>query len=289
MKKYTNINVFYIAVLCLLSLGLFPQKTYAQDDKNSVSISIGYTKIMGVNSYFDIKATSRIDKQTLPVKNIEITIINDSNGKNNTLGKVITNGDGRAKFELNDFNSLLIDADNYYNFTFQFAGNDAYEEASENILFKDANIVAKLISEDDVNSISATLVDSKSNEPIADTDLKVQVQRLFRPQTIGEEFNTTDEDGTINVEIEKGIPGIDGKLNFEVVLKESDDYGTVKAIVETNIGVPIVDKSTFDSRELWGSRAKAPLILLISLNIMLFGVWGSLVYLSYNLIRINKS
>lgn len=289
MKKYTNIKVFFIAILCLLSLGLFPQKTYGQDDKNSVSISITYTKVMGVNSYFDIKTTSRIDKQTLPVKNIELSIINDSNDKINNLGKVVTDADGRAKFEINDLKSLSFDADNYYHFTVQFAGNEAYEESSESILFKDANINAKLISEEGVNTISATLVDSKSNEPIADTDLKVQVQRLFRPLTLGEEFNTTDADGTIVVEIRKDIPGLDGKLNLEVVLKESEEYGTVKSIIEANIGVPIVDKSTFDSRNLWGSRSKAPIILLVALNILLFGIWGILLYLSYNLVRINKS
>jgi len=183
-----------------------------------------------------------------------------------------------------------MDDENYYNFTIQFSGNDAYDEDSESIRFKDAKINAELITEDDdVNSIKATLIDSSTDTPIEEAVLIVQLQRLFRPLIIGEDYNSTDEDGTIVVEIIKGIPGVDGKLYFEVLLKDSEDYGTVKAIVETSIGVPIIDKSTFDQRTLWGSREKAPIILLVSLNIMLFGIWGTLLYLIYNLFKISKS
>lgn len=295
MKRNIKIHVFLITIVSSLLLGILPQKTYAQEEKNDVSISISYTKIMGVSSSFDIKATSRIDKQTMPVSGIELTITNDANNENISIGKVVTNAEGKAKFELKEFSSLLMDDESYYNFTVQFNGNDAYGETTESIRFKDAKINAEVITEageegeEAVNSIKATLTDSSSDTPVAEADLIVQVQRLFRPLKIGEDSNSTDEDGTIVVEIRKGIPGIDGKLKFEVVLKDSEDYGTVKTIVEAPIGIPIVDKSTFDSRTLWGSRTKAPIFLLVSLNLMLFGIWGTLLYFSYNLIRISKS
>ncbi|MBK5210532.1 MAG: hypothetical protein JJE44_13675 [Flavobacteriaceae bacterium] len=294
MKKHTNIHVFFIATLGLLFLGLLPQKTYAQEEKNPVSITLTYTKIMGVSSIIEIKTTTRIEKQTSAVKNIELTISNDADEEDIVLGKVITDKEGFAKFELKDLSNLRKDAENFYNFTVQFDGNDAYEEASEVIHFKDAKINAELLAEDDgegntVNSMTATLTEGDTDTPVEGADLKVQVQRLIRPLTIGEDSYTTEEDGTILAELRNDIPGIDGKLNFEVVLKDSEDYGTVKAIVKTSIGVPIIDKSSFDKRTLWGSRAKAPVFLLISLNVVLFGVWGVLLYLTYNLVRIKKS
>ncbi|HCE54312.1 MAG TPA: hypothetical protein DER05_04580 [Lutibacter sp.] len=294
MKKHINIHVFFIATLSLLFLGLLPQKTYAQEEKNSVSITLTYTKIMDVSSIIGIKTTTRIDKQTSAVKNIELTISNDADEENLVLGKVITDKEGAAKFELKNLSNLHKDAENFYNFTVQFDGNDAFEEATEVIRFKDAKINAEILAEDDgegntVNSITATLTEGDTDTPIEAADLKVQVQRLIRPLTIGEDFYTTEEDGTILAELRNDIPGIDGKLKFEVVLKDSEDYGTVKAIIESSIGVPIIDKSSFDQRTLWGSRAKAPAFLLVSLNIVLFGVWGILLYLTYNLIRIKKS
>jgi hypothetical protein len=112
---------------------------------------------------------------------------------------------------------------------------------------------------------------------------------LFNPLRIGEEFNNTDEDGRIMVPIEQGIPGVDGNLTFEVVLNESDDFGTVKAMVIGHVGVPIVDESTFDQRTMWSPRNKTPIFLLIFPNLLIIGIWGLIVYLILNLFKLSKS
>jgi hypothetical protein len=91
------------------------------------------------------------------------------------------------------------------------------------------------------------------------------------------------------VEIEKGLPGVDGILTFEVVLEESDEYGTVKALVQAPIGKLIVDESTFDERTMWSPRNKTPLFLLIFPNVLTLGIWGIIVYLIINLFKISKS
>ena len=76
--------------------------------------------------------------------------------------------------------------------------------------------------------MSAVLLDTSKDSLLGDQLLNVQVKRLFRNLRIGEEFNSTDENGTILVPIEKGIPGVDGNLTFEVVLNDHEEYGTVK-------------------------------------------------------------
>jgi len=124
---------------------------------------------------------------------------------------------------------------------------------------------------------------------LSDQILNVQVQRLFRPLRIGPEFNSTDESGTIIVPIEEGIPGVDGMLTFEVVLKDNDDYGTVKAQVTAALGTPVVDESTFDERTMWSPRNKTPLFLLIVPNLITLGIWGIIIYLILNLVKIKKS
>ena len=124
---------------------------------------------------------------------------------------------------------------------------------------------------------------------LSDQFLNVQVQRLFRPLRIGEEFNSTDENGTIIVPVEEGIPGIDGNLTLEVVLRDSDDYGTVKAILNAPLGKPIVQDTNFDKRTMWASRDKTPIFLLIFPNLIIFGMWGIIVYLIFNLFKIHKS
>ena len=109
------------------------------------------------------------------------------------------------------------------------------------------------------------------------------------PLQIGDEFNNTYDDGTILVPIEEEIPGVDGNLTFEVVLKDNDDYGTVKALINSSIGVPIIDESTFDKRTMWSPRNKTPLFLLIFPNILIFGIWSILIFLLINLYKITKS
>jgi hypothetical protein len=149
--------------------------------------------------------------------------------------------------------------------------------------------LAKLIIKDSINYISGTLKDAATDSILSDRFLNVQLQRLFRPLRIGEEFNSTDENGTIIVPIEEGMPGVDGILTFEVVLQDSDDYGTVKAMIKAPIGTPITDESTFDERTMWSPRNKTPLFLLIFPNLLILGIWGIIVYLILNLVKLKNS
>ena len=89
----------------------------------------------------------------------------------------------------------------------------------------------------------------------------------------------TDDDGEIQVPIEDGIPGIEGNLKLEVVLSESDDYGTVIAQLTAPIGTVIVDESTFDQRTMWSPRGKTPIFLLTLTYSFIFIVWGIFIYL----------
>ncbi|AMC12042.1 hypothetical protein Lupro_12560 [Lutibacter profundi] len=186
-------------------------------------------------------------------------------------------------------NAIKPDSTGTYNLLISFKGNDTFKKAKKNIVFKDVDIRAKLITKDSVNYISATLINTATNTPITGESLNIQVQRLFKPLKIGNEFNYTNENGAIFIPIDNGIPGMDGNIAIEVVLNESDDFGTVKAIVNAPIGVPIVDESTFNERTMWSPRNKTPLFLLIFPNLLIFGIWGLIIYLITNLFKISKS
>ena len=161
--------------------------------------------------------------------------------------------------------------------------------AKKSISFKDAEITAKIVVKDSINYMQAILTESIANSPLVEQDLTIQVQRLFGPLTLGDEFNSTNEDGTIFVPVEEGIPGVDGHLTFEVVLNDSDDYGTVKALINSSIGIPFVNESTFNERTMWSTRDKTPIFLLIFPNLLIIGIWGLIIYLFVNLFKISKS
>ena len=290
MKNKLNLRFIIYLFIGAMLLTIGAQKSYAQTPKkNSVRLKADYYKIMNGDIYFDIKASSRIDKQTVDVPNLEILVSNETEDDEIDLGTVTTNMHGQCKFTLKNLSLIKPDSTNTYTINFSFKGNDEFKRTSKSISFKDAHIDAELVQKDSLNYIKATLFDASTNTPLSDRLLNVQVQRLFRPLRIGPEFNSTDENGTIIVPIKEDIPGVDGNLTFEVVLKDSDDFGTVKALVNAPIGVPIVDESTFDERTMWSPRNKTPYLLLIFPNLLTFGMWGLIIYLIINLYKISKS
>ena len=290
MKNQLHFRSIFLALLSVFLFTSFTQEIQAQDaKKNTVRLTVNYTKIMDGDAYLDIRARSRIDKVNTNVPNIDLIVNNEFEDEEFELGTTTTNMDGESRFVIKDFNTLKPDTTNTYNIVVSFKGNDAFKRTSKSVAFKDARLAAKLITKDSINSITATLTHVATGEPILEESLNVEVDRLFRALPIGEEFNYTDENGTILVPIEERIPGVDGILTFAVILNESDDYGTVKAIVKAPIGTPIVDESTYDDRTMWSPRNKTPLFLLIFPNLLILGMWGLIVYLFFNLYKISKT
>jgi hypothetical protein len=285
--KFYEIYLVFIAV-CLLNLP--SSKTHAQEvKKNRVRISVDYVKIMDAEILFNIKASARVNNEPVRVSDAELALLNEIGDEEVQLGTVTTDMNGESKFTLKSINAIRPDSTHTYTVSVVFKGNDLYKKASKSISFKDAFIKAEIQTKDSINFVKATLRDAVTQEPIPDQNLSVQVQRLFRPLGIGDPFNKTDEEGSILVPVEDGIPGVDGNLILEVVLNDSDDYGTVKALLPSSIGVPFEYESTFDQRTMWSPRNKTPLFLLIFPNIVTLLMWGFIFYLIFNLFRIVKS
>ena len=290
MKKTINYRFVFLIIISGFFLSINVQNLYAQDTKkNSIRLKADYIKTMNKEIAFNLRASSKVDGSNIDVANIELTVFNEYNDDSVKLGSTITDSEGKSTFVVNDLNLIKPDSTGLYNILVSFKGNDAYKRASKSVTYKDATIEAKIITKDSVNYITATLKDTATDSVLSDQILNVQVQRLFRPLRIGPEFNSTDESGTIIVPIEEGIPGVDGMLTFEVVLKDNDDYGTVKAQVTAALGTPVVDESTFDERTMWSPRNKTPLFLLIVPNLITLGIWGIIIYLILNLVKIKKS
>lgn len=290
MKKLQQYLRPAVTLLICLALTLFfAPELSAQNKKERVRLNADYIKITGKEHYLNIKASARIDKQTVAVNGIDLSVFQVIDDVESELGTTKTNALGTSKFVIRDFSSLQPDSTGVYNLIVVFDGNDTFKKASRDVTFRDATIVANWIEKDSLNFVSAKITDSALDSALAEVNLRVQVERLFRPLRLGEDFYSTDDDGEIEVQIEDEIPGIDGKLNLEVVLIESDDYGTVKTIIEAPVGTHIVEESTFDQRTMWSPRGKTPIVLLAITFAFIIVVWGIFLYLVINLFKIVKS
>ncbi len=290
MKSSTIVRPAWIIYLGIFLLPIFFGNLTAQEvEKTAVRLKLDYTKIIDGQSYLDIKAIARIDGQMTDVPGISLEVYYEFEEEEFPLGTTKTNMDGKSRYLLPPLKEIKADSSNTYTLGIGFNGNDLYKRASKTVEFKDAKIATTLFTKDSINYIQATLTDVFLEEPIVDQSLRVQVKRLINPLRIGKEFNYTDEDGTIIVPVEYGIPGIDGQLILEVVYPDSDDYGTVKAVVEAPYGVPVVKDTLFNERTLWGPRGKTPYFILIFTIFLIVATWGPIVYLIRNLFKIYKS
>jgi hypothetical protein len=290
MKNLIKSKFSYLKYVIIILFAFGIQNLNAQNaDKNKVRLKANYVKIMNGPSYIDIEAGAKVDDQNIKVPNIDLTIYNELEEENVKLGNIKTNENGKARFILKDLKNILPDSSNTYTISIAFKGNDTYSRASKSISFKDVNINAQLEKNEGTNYLLATLIDPSTSLPLVDEPLTVQVKRIFKPLKIGGDFNNTDENGTIRVEVEKGIPAMNGNLTLEVVLNDSDDYGTVKALVNAPLGIPIVNESTYNQRTMWSPPNKTPMFLLIIANLLIIGVWITIILLINNLIKINKS
>jgi len=289
MKNQLNFRFIFLVLISAFFVSTGVQHLNAQTKKNKVRLKADYVKIIDGEMYLNIAASSKINKKNVKVSGIELTIFNVINDEKRALGNVTTNLKGETKFFLKSINAITPDSTNTYNLTVLFNGNDTFKKAKKSISFKNAEIKAKHIIKDSINYITATLIDKSTKEPIINESLDIQVQRLFNPLKVGDEFNYTDENGFIIIPVENGIPGINGELIIEVVLNDNDIYGTVKAIVNAPIGSPIVNEDTYEQRTLWAPRNKTPLFILIFANLLIIGMWGTIIYLITNLFKINKT
>jgi len=287
MRQQLHVNLILLLIFGFTLISTY--KGYTQNEKKKARVSLQYTKIMQHESFLIITVKFKGKNGFEKAKNLEFQVFSVlENDSITNIGKVITDMDGTGKFILDTHKSQIADSMVMYNYLVSVKNHSEFKDVEKSISFYDVNIEADLKVIDSTNYITAKLINS-NNVAISGEDLKVRLKRLFEPLQIGKETYTTDRKGSIVVPIEDGIPGINGMLTFEVVLDESDTYGTVKKIINEQIGTPIVDSSTFDQRTMWSPPTKTPVFLWVFPNLIILGTWFTIVLLIFNLFKISKS
>jgi hypothetical protein len=140
--------------------------------------------------------------------------------------------------------------------------------------------------------VSVSKYESDEWLPAPDVEMKVGIQRLGGILSAGdEETYTTDSSGTVTVELTKdSLPG-DAHGNIVLVAKVDDNdlYGNL--VVEKTVPWGVSGKSEknfFDQRRLWGTKFQTPVWLLFMAYSIVLGVWGTIIYLIVQVIKIRR-
>jgi hypothetical protein len=154
---------------------------------------------------------------------------------------------------------------------------------------EDAIVIISFSEENDSKTIIAKAID-QTGLPIEDLELYFFVKRTFSLLPIGDEFNSTDEEGIIEVEFPNDLPGdVNGNVIIVTKIIESDLYNDLALEKTKNWGIPIeIMSQKEEKRSLWATAANAPMSLIFTVSILILAVWYIICYILYKLYKISR-
>lgn len=128
-------------------------------------------------------------------------------------------------------------------------------------------------------------------KPLSEVDVHFYIQRDFGLLQFGQVTNFSENDGKVTVLFPDNIIGdFQGNVTILSKVENSFLYNDVTVTIDLKWGLPLkTEDEIFDRRSLWGSRDKSPVWLLLLANGILAAVWGVVIYIIINLLKIKKA
>ena len=227
-----------------------------------------------------------VNRQPFPLGGLQINFFAGEDSLIN-LGIVTTDEDGMAILELGGNIALPLTEAGEIRYYAQYEGDEGILTAEYEMYIVDSSIEMKLEMVDSVKTVKVRAYSVKEGEeiPVSDEDIYVYAARMFKDLPLGEDF--LDENGEIVVEAPDDIPGnIDGDI--EIIARFNDHYlyGTVEKHQTVRWGVPTDPHIPVSRRTLWTQIA--PVWMIITLSVLLTGVWSHYIYVVVQLFRIRR-
>lgn len=280
-------------LLLVLFCTLYITRVSAQDDSVPTKelVTLRYFNDNNGAQYLVLQNSVKKGKEISPVSAKTFELFLDSITGTNQIGKVITDKNGRAKSVIPPL--LKSQWDGNYSHTF-IVVRPGEEDAVTELPITKAKMQIDTVSEDSTRKIIVQVnkLESGAWLPANEVEMKIGIQRLGGVLTAGdEETYTTDSTGTISIELsKKNIPGdISGNIVLVARTEDNELYGnlSVEKVVPWGVAANH-DTGFFDRRTLWSTGLKAPYWLLIMACSIIMAVWGTIIYLLFQIARIKK-
>ncbi|MCK5210391.1 MAG: hypothetical protein KAQ79_20290 [Cyclobacteriaceae bacterium] len=278
---------------------LFNTAIFSQSTKNKLKIRMSLDYYNNSDNSRTLNATLYVvkDRQRVPVANEKVYFYVGDISDNNILVSIITDANGLSQYVFPEDYKFPIDEERKVSFTAQFNGNKSFAKKSAKIDVKEIFMELFLSEINSAKTVSVRGYEiGNDNEmvPIEDADVLFYVPRFFNDQIIGEgEFI----EGKSQIEFPENIAGDTiGNISIIARIEDHDLYGNVERKVANfrwGTTAPIEeDKSlmtiqiSIPTRALW--HTNAPLWMIITLIILLVGVWGHYIFVIINLFKLKS-
>ncbi len=278
----------YIIPLFLIFSGssVAGQETPVEEEPIEPVMEMTYLKDTEGNINLRSSMVNYVNRQPVPLPGLEI-IFYAGEDSLVSLGSVTTDKEGWAILVLDEGLDLPVGLDGSVRYFAEYQGTDNILSAEYEVYVTDVNLDMELTLLDSVKTISLRAYSLVEGEevPVADEDIYVYVKRMFSDLPLGEDF--LDENGEFMTEIPDDIPG-DAQGYIEIIGRFNDHYlfGTVENRQTIQWGMPTKHEIPVSQRTLWTQIA--PLWMVITLSILLAGVWGHYIFVIIQLFRLRR-
>jgi hypothetical protein len=290
MKDFNKI----LAIVLMLTLFGGQKMIFGQEKRDSVSLitpdlTLGYLNTS--NDSIILTANIFVKRETgnFALENAEVEFSTSAGKETIQLGKVKADYSGNAILKLYVKSGLPEDKNGMTTYSATFAGKGKYQPVSQSVSFKKAKLVVSFTKNDSLRIIhvrATQVVGDGEIKPITQETVTIYIPRMLSNLKIGE-FKL-DNEGNGSIEYPGTLVGDSlGNITVFAMIEENDVFGTVKGQNTVSWGVPkqyyLAEKPT---RELW--TPVAPIWMIITLIIMLAGVWAHYTYAVIQLVLIKR-
>ncbi len=281
-------------VLFLLLSGLTGFRATAKEsEKGPLKISISYFSLDNRLPYLAVTAKCKIDGKFQPVggASIKLYLDKDSTGKGiGLIATVVTGEKGKATADIPASLEKIWKASTNHTFIAVTDKTKDFDETNTELSVAKARIT---IDTADDKNVVATFTEFKDNQWVAvkGVEIKMGIKRLGGELQIGEEQSyTTDSLGKVKGEFKKlGMPGDKtGNIILVAKVEDNDAYGSLRIEKTVPWGVKFTANDDFFTRALWGSQFHSPFWLVFMAYSIVIGVWGTIIYLIFLILKIKQ-
>lgn len=230
------------------------------------------------------------DEGSTNLANAQVTFYSVEKDGDMKIGEAKTDVHGVASIKIPSRNKYLRNDQQMLSLKSVYDGNAKFEASEGEFGLKPAKLKVSFYEEDSIRYVK--VVGTQLNADGIETSIgaatvTVGVPKMFSTLKIAE--ITLDSTGIGTAEFPRDIIGDSlGNLTVVASIEENDVFGNVRGSADNNWGLPkhLISPDR-PSRELW--TPIAPLWMIITLIIMLAGVWGHYVYAIVQLVMIKKS
>jgi hypothetical protein len=204
-----------------------------------------------------------------------------------SLGSFNTDIEGKAYCKIDLKVKLPKNEEGYITFSVEFEGNQSFKSRGSEAEVIDLDLGLSLEVVDSVKTITVKAEKILANDervPLNEVEIPIYVKRMFSDLKIGDVYL---EEGEGTFEFPENIPGDTlGMVQILAKLIDDEDYAYVEKSEDIDWGVVTSHHEIYHPRSLW--TQVAPVWMIVTLTIMLAGVWGHYIFVIIQLIRLKR-